>query len=107
MLQGNLILNTQAQYHSLSGKVIFITGGASGIGRAMVESFVKQQAKVAFIDIDDEAAQALISDLPDANLWYRQVDVTDSNDLQKSLVDACAALGSVNVLVNNVASSSQ
>jgi NAD(P)-dependent dehydrogenase (short-subunit alcohol dehydrogenase family) len=69
----------------------------------MVESFVKQQAKVAFIDIDDEAAQALISDLPDANLWYRQVDVTDSNDLQKSLVDACAALGSVNVLVNNVA----
>ena len=54
MLQGNLILNTQAQYHSLSGKVIFITGGASGIGRAMVESFVKQQGKVAFIDIDDE-----------------------------------------------------
>ena len=85
-------MNTLAQYHSLSGKVIFITGGASGIGRAMVKSFVNQNAKVAFIDIDDKAAQSLIRDLPNAKLWYRQVDVTDSHALQQSLVDACAAL---------------
>ena len=96
-------MNTQAQYHSLSEKVIFITGGASGIGRAMVEAFAKQNAKVAFIDIDEKAANELLEALPDANLWFRKVDVTDSHALQKSLVDACAALGSVNVLVNNVA----
>lgn len=103
MLFGEFNLDTLAQYHSISGKVVFITGGASGIGRAMVKSFVKQNAKVAFIDIDDAAAQSLISELPDANLWYRQVDVTDSHTLQQSLVDACAALGTINILVNNVA----
>ena len=101
--KGELYLNTQVQYHSLSGKVVFITGGASGIGRAMVETFAKQHAKVAFIDIDNVAAQNLLKDLPEAQLWYRQVDVTDSSALQQSIIDACDALGSVNILVNNVA----
>jgi NAD(P)-dependent dehydrogenase (short-subunit alcohol dehydrogenase family) len=96
-------LSTSAQYHSISGKVVFITGGASGIGRAMVKAFVQQQAKVAFIDIDDKAARSLVSALPDANLWYRKVDVTDASALQQSLVHACAELGNINVLVNNVA----
>ena len=102
-LYGESNLNTLAQYHSLRGKVIFITGGASGIGKAMVDSFAKQDAKVAFIDIDDDSARVLINSLPEANLWYRQVDVTDSYALQKSLVDASLVLGNINVLVNNVA----
>jgi|TARA_B100001063_G_scaffold195686_1_gene187469 NAD(P)-dependent dehydrogenase (short-subunit alcohol dehydrogenase family) len=96
-------LNNHAHYPSISGKVVFITGGASGIGRAMVKAFAAQAAKIAFIDINNEAAQSLIASLPNAKLWFRQVDVTDSNALQQSLVDACAELGAINVLVNNVA----
>ena len=96
-------MNNHAHYPSISGKVVFITGGASGIGRAMVNAFAAQAAKIAFIDINNEAAQSLIASLPNAKLWFRQVDVTDSNALQQSLVDACAELGAINVLVNNVA----
>ncbi|MBQ4832604.1 SDR family oxidoreductase [Pseudoalteromonas sp. MMG010] len=96
-------MTLSVHYHSLANKVVFITGGASGIGRAMVKAFVAQGAKVAFIDIDDSAAQSLKNELMDHNIWYRQVDVTDASALQQSLVDACAVLGTVNVLVNNVA----
>ena len=42
-----------ARYPSLLDRVVFITGGGSGIGAAMVEAFVAQKANVAFVDIDD------------------------------------------------------
>jgi len=64
-------LNNHAHYPSISGKVVFITGGASGIGRAMVKAFAAQAAKIAFIDINNEAAQSLIASLPNAKLWFR------------------------------------
>ena len=91
------------QYHNLKGKVVFITGGASGIGAAMVRAFCAQQAKVAFIDIDKQAADELMADLPHGTLWFRQVDVTDPKALQQSLQDAVIALGALHILVNNVA----
>ena len=69
-------MNKHVHYPSISGRVVFITGGASGIGRAMVKAFADQGAKIAFIDINNEAAQSLIASLPNAKLWFRQVDVT-------------------------------
>jgi len=45
-----------AQYPSLRDVVVLITGGASGIGAAMVEHFASQGARVAFIDVDDASA---------------------------------------------------
>ena len=44
-----------ATYPSLKGKVILITGGATGIGAVMVEEFMRQHAEVLFIDIQEEA----------------------------------------------------
>jgi D-xylose 1-dehydrogenase len=96
------LVNT-TQYACLADKVVFITGGASGIGAAMVKAFCAQQAKVAFIDIDASAAQALLAELPHAKLWFRQVDVTDPLVLQQAILDASAELGELHVLVNNVA----
>ncbi len=94
------------QYSNLIGKVVFITGGATGIGAAMVKGFVGQSAKVAFIDIDEKASASLVSDIesdyPNAMLWFRKVDVTDPEALQLAIVEASAALGSLDVLVNNV-----
>lgn len=94
------------QYSSLIGKVVFITGGASGIGASMVKAFVGQKAKVAFIDIDEHASAALINKIkaanPSAELWYRIVDVTEPETLQLAIVEASKALGGLDVLVNNV-----
>ena len=45
-------MGNYAVYPSLSGRNVFITGGATGIGESLVEAFVRQQARVAFIDLD-------------------------------------------------------
>jgi NAD(P)-dependent dehydrogenase (short-subunit alcohol dehydrogenase family) len=94
------------QYSSLVDKVVFITGGATDIGAAMVKAFVGQKAKVAFIDIDEHASGTLINAMKaendSAELWYRKVDVTDPETLQLAIVEASKALGSLDVLVNNV-----
>ena len=46
-----------ARYPSLADRVVLVTGGASGIGASMVEHFAAQGAKVAFLDIDQEACE--------------------------------------------------
>ena len=48
-----------AVYPSLKGRVVLITGGATGIGESLVRHFARQGARVAFLDIQDEAAVAL------------------------------------------------
>ncbi len=90
-----------ADYPSIEGKVVFITGGASGIGATVVEEFHAQKAKVAFIDIDETAGTALQAKL--AGSWFRRCDVTDAAALQDPIGAAAQALGPVTVLINNVA----
>nr|QQZ51613.1 hypothetical protein JKL49_11855 [Phenylobacterium glaciei] len=51
-----------AIFPSLKGKVAFVTGGASGLGGAIVEAFHRQGAKPAFIDIDEAAGAASLGD---------------------------------------------
>ena len=58
---------TQTSYPGLAGKVVVITGGASGIGAAFVRAFVAQQARVAFLDIDTDAGEALVRDAAGAS----------------------------------------
>ena len=95
-----------ANYPSLSGRCVFITGGATGIGSAMVEAFALQDSKVAFVDLDLAAAQTLCDRLESeigVRPWFQQVDVTDSSALQDSIENAVAELGPLQALVNNAA----
>lgn len=84
---------------------MLITGGASGIGAALVEGFAAQNAKVAFIDIDGPTGLALVEKLS----WARhapvflQADLADIKAIQDAVSAAGAALGSIRVLVNNAA----
>jgi NAD(P)-dependent dehydrogenase (short-subunit alcohol dehydrogenase family) len=96
-----------AIYPSLRGRSVFITGGGSGIGACLTESFARQGSLVAFVDIAEAASQALVQKLDDQGLarpWYRRVDVTDIAALQSAIGDAAKALGDFHVLINNVAS---
>ena len=89
------------RYPSLSGKVVVVTGGGSGIGATFVEAFHAQGAKVATVSRDIEELQAVAARVP--GLWFEAGDVTDVPGLQGVLARAAEALGPVDVLVNNVA----
>ncbi|WP_233869386.1 SDR family NAD(P)-dependent oxidoreductase [Paraburkholderia adhaesiva] len=97
----------RAAYPSLSGKTVFITGGGSGIGAAMVEAFAQQGSRVAFVDVAEEASAALCERLQASGLqrpWWKVCDVSDVRALQAAVGEAIAELGDFEVLVNNVAS---
>ncbi len=103
--QSELVLSQPAKYFSLEQKTIFITGGATGIGAAMVKAFLRQNAKVAFIDIDARAAENLQQNLSDYqdNLLFKRVDVTDVDALKLSIDQVSRKFGAIDVLINNVA----
>jgi len=92
-------------YRELAGRRVFITGGGSGIGAALVAGFAAQGAQVAFVDFDAKASAALAARIaehgPSAPWWCR-CDVTDVAALQQAITDAASALGDFHVLVNNV-----
>jgi len=93
-----------ANYPSLEDRTVFITGGASGIGESLVEAFVRQKSRVAFIDLDFDASQALQKRLEDEGLqkpWFKPCDVRDIASLEVCLRIAALDLGPVSVLVNN------
>ena len=93
-----------ATYPSLAGRVVLITGGASGIGEKIVDAFARQQAKVLFLDIQDEAAQTVIeSNRAHGNSvpTYYHCDVTNIDELRDCANKAIASFGTVDVLVNN------
>jgi NAD(P)-dependent dehydrogenase (short-subunit alcohol dehydrogenase family) len=89
-----------ATYPSLAGRTVFVTGGASGIGASFVEAFAHQGCKVAFVDLQAEAGQALAGRVEG---WFRRCDVTDAGALQTAIADAAEAVGPITVLINNVA----
>lgn len=94
------------KYPSLEGRCVFITGGATGIGAAMVEAFAMQGANVAFVDLDAVAAQALCAKLADQagkRPWFKKVDVTDIDSLQAAIKAAAEELGRLQALINNAA----
>src|SRR5690348_12336568 len=61
--EGIMDLSKLARHPGLKGRSVFVTGGGSGIGAAIVEAFVDQGAKVAFVDINAEVSEKLVADL--------------------------------------------
>ncbi|MEQ8934290.1 MAG: SDR family NAD(P)-dependent oxidoreductase, partial [Amphiplicatus sp.] len=90
---------TSAIYPSLKGKRVVITGGATGIGSGLVAAFVKQGAKVSFIDVQVEEGRALEEKLSGAEAppAFHACDLRDPGALAAFFDDA----GPVDVLVNN------
>ena len=94
-----------AQYPSLAGRVVFVTGGGSGIGAAMVSAFASNDARVAFVDVDEAASRALVGELSAARHapLFIPCDLTDIAALQAAITRTRDELGPIAVLVNNAA----
>ena len=96
-----------ARYPSLIDRTVFITGGADGIGSALVEQFARQGSRVAFVDKNVEYAHAAIQRCRDAGVahvpLFYEVDLLDIDALKAACAAAVRDLGSVTVLVNNAA----
>jgi len=93
-----------AVYHSLKGKTVLVTGGASGIGEAIVEAFIRQGSRVFFVDIQDEAAQSLTKRLRGPEgipPEYFRCDLTDIAQLQSVAERILRSVKAIDVLVNN------
>jgi D-xylose 1-dehydrogenase len=93
-----------AIYPTLKDRFVIVTGGASGIGAAIVEAFAMQDSQVVFLDVQDEAAEQLIRRL-EATVAkvpiYRRCDLTDIEALQRTTKKIVERSPAIDVLVNN------
>jgi NAD(P)-dependent dehydrogenase (short-subunit alcohol dehydrogenase family) len=94
-----------ARYPSLHNRVVFITGGGSGIGAAMVEAFAAQGARVAFVDILEEEYRALAARLGEEGRrpLFIPCNILEISALEAAIAQTRAQLGPIGVLVNNAA----
>ncbi|MBK3663119.1 SDR family oxidoreductase [Bradyrhizobium diazoefficiens] len=97
---------TKTSYADLADRVVLITGGASGIGAAFVRAFASQGARVAFLDIDTQAGEALAQEVAKtagtAPLFV-PCDLLDIDALRAAMAKVHASLGDAAVLINNAA----
>jgi len=93
-----------ATYSDLAGASVFVTGGGAGIGAALTEGFLRQGAKVAFVQRSDAAAFVERMDATTGNRpLFVPCDITDLAALRAAIARAAEAHGPVRVLVNNAA----
>jgi NAD(P)-dependent dehydrogenase (short-subunit alcohol dehydrogenase family) len=95
-----------ATFPSLRGQRVFVTGGGTGIGAAIVTAFAEQGAQVAFVDLAEAESAALAQSLTANGYlapWWRRCDVCDVAALKEAIETAVVELGDFSSLVNNVA----
>ena len=99
-------MREEATYPSLQGRVVFVTGGGSGIGAAIVERFCRQGARVSFADIDRDASTGLVERVRAAGHpapEFIECDLRDIAALRACVDGVVEKAGPIRVLVNNAA----
>lgn len=95
----------QTRFPDLAGKVVFITGAASGIGRAMADAFAQNGARLALLDINAEAlavaAQELSAAFPGIEIETCAASITDDVAVEAATGQVQARFGRIDVLLNN------
>lgn len=92
--------------NELAGKVAIVTGGASGLGRGMVERFVAEGARVIIADVETDHGEALAAGLG-PNACFRRTDVSDPDQVGALVAAVVETFGGLHVMVNNAGVSSK
>ena len=99
-------MNEIASYPSLNNKVVIISGGASGIGENLVEHFIMQKSKVAFLDIEEKLGNELVNKIEKKyklRPLFVKCNLKNIKELQNSIKKIKETLGPIHTLVNNAA----
>lgn len=95
-----------ALYPDLAGQVVIVTGGAAGIGAAMVRAFAAQGCRVGILDIDADRGRALEADIPrsgQGDIAFFDCDLTDVEALRSAIGRVRDRFGPIDALINNAA----
>lgn len=84
----------------LQGKTTLVTGAASGFGKGIAETYVREGAKVAIVDLNEDGAKAVAAELGDAAIAIT-CDVSKAEDVAAAVAKTCEAFGSLDIVVNN------
>ncbi|MDD4777590.1 MAG: SDR family oxidoreductase [Fermentimonas sp.] len=85
----------------LKDKITYITGGAKGLGKAIVTLFCENGADVIFCDIDAEESNKLCNELSSYKCSYHEVDISDAEALEQSVNQVIKEKGNIDVIINN------
>ena len=87
----------------LENKVALVTGGSSGIGRAISEVFAAAGASVVILDLDEKAAEEAVSAISSSGgkAIFARCDVSDPGSVDSAIIAAKSAYGKIDILVNN------
>ncbi|GLD61140.1 15-hydroxyprostaglandin dehydrogenase [NAD(+)] [Lates japonicus] len=90
---------------SLNGKVALVTGGAQGIGRAVVQSLLQSSAKVAVVDLNktcgEECKTQLDAEFGEGNCTFIQCDVSIGDALRDAFQSTVDQFGRLDIVINN------
>lgn len=97
--------NQFGRYPSLEGRPVLISGGATGIGEALVRAFAGQGARVGFVDLAQDEGHALADELNGVGgtVAFRRCDITDIEAYRTAISEIEALHGPALALVNNAA----
>src|SRR5204863_3949594 len=84
----------------LADKVAIVTGAGSGMGRSIAETYAREGAKVAVLDVDEPAGRAVADGIGESAIFVR-CDVAKRSDIDAAIAAALKAFGTIDILVNN------
>lgn len=85
---------------SIKGKVAIITGAAQGVGRACVEHFVAEGARVVLADVNEELGEQLAAELPEDDVRFITCNVTERLDVRNLVAHTLENFGAIDILIN-------
>lgn len=92
-----------AIYPDLADRTVLVTGGASGIGAAIVAAFLSQRCRVGFLDMDANSAEAILRAHATRPLAFEACDLRDIDGMRAAVDRVRQRFGPITCLINNAA----